>query len=231
MWSQLNNQFKDSRMSKKPFVVLIGTQSSGSSAIAGVAYHIGVWLGDDLGGRYGHNPDNRCGFEDRTFSRWIRWHVPCLSGRLWQPPTLEAQLRQWIKALTREAWDRGQIPGGKYPHFSVLGNMFTQILGDRLRVIDCHRPLADSIASLQRLWPQEANVATIQKRLWDGKKRFLAAVPAEQRLRVKYYDLLKNPLAETQRIATWLGLTPTPEQLDRAVQIVHPEMQHVGKSR
>ena len=211
-----------------PFVILIGTQSSGSSAIAGVTYHVGVWLGDDLGGRYGSDPDNQCGFEDKNFGRALR-HIPVLSDRLRQPRILEAKLRQRINELTREARQRGQIPGAKRIRFSALGDVFMRILGDRLRVIDCHRPLADSIASLQRLNPQKTNTAAVQQWIWDSKQRFLAAVPAEQQLRVEYYNLLKNPLAEAQRIAAWLGLEPTQEQIERAVRIVHPEMQHINK--
>ena len=47
----------------QPFVAVLGTHSSGSSALAGVLYHLGLHLGNSLGGFYGKDPEKVCGFE------------------------------------------------------------------------------------------------------------------------------------------------------------------------
>jgi len=211
------------------FVAIIGTQSSGSSAIAGVAYHVGVWMGHHLGGRYGRDPDNRCGFEDHTIGRLMRRHVPFLQSTYRRRRKLINSLDDRIKQLQREASRRGQsVAGAKYPRLSRLGPVFVKLLGDNLRVIDCDRPLADSIKSLQRKQPRKGNAAAIQNWLWQSKQAFLAMVPASHQLSVPYYGLLENTEGWAVTIADFLGLTPTQDQLRKAVQIVHPDMLHIG---
>jgi hypothetical protein len=212
-----------------PFVAVIGTQSSGSSAIAGVAYHVGVWMGDDLGGRYGKDPDDQCGFEDRALWQLVKEHVKFLDDRILRRRLFLDGLAQRINQLQRQAARRNQIAGMKLPRLSRLGTELIELVGrPNLWVIDCDRPLEDSVKSLQRRQPNRRNAAELQQWLWDGKKTFLAQVPAERKLAVPYYNLLADPEAWARKIAAFLHLTPTDAQVLKAVQIVHPEMQHIG---
>jgi len=209
-------------------VVIVGTQSSGSSAIAGVAYHVGVWMGTDLGGRYGRNPNTRCGFEDRTITRIVQRHVPFMRPRRGSANVLRRSLTHRIRTLQQEAASHGTIAGIKLPRLSFVGDILLDLCGDGLRVIDCDRPLEDSIQSVKRRMPNNKNCERWQTWLWNGKHAFLATVPEDRRLTVEYYATVRDPHTTAERITAFLGLSPTPEQMQRAVAIIHPTMKHVG---
>lgn len=208
------------------FVLVTGTQSSGTSAIAGTLYHIGVWMGDDLGGRYGSDPEGRCGFEDRTFLRLAKAHRSNFSAAYRHPRQLSRQLAARIQSLQHEARQRGQIAGGKSPQ--TLGRAILGVVGDNLWVVDCTRPLADAIRSLLRIKPNRRNVPRLQKWYWECKQEVLAAVPREHIFAAPYYDLLADPRVVVEEMAGWLGLQPTARQYDAAVASVRPKMQHIG---
>jgi len=70
-------------------------------------------------------------------------------------------------------------------------------------------------------WHQSSNGS-------QRKDAFFAAVPEAHRLRVGYYDLLKDSSVEAQKIAAFLELKPSAEQFNKAEKIVHLNMQHVG---
>jgi len=209
------------------FVAIIGTQSSGSSAIAGVAYHVGVWMGNNLGGRYGRNPDNRCGFEDRAIFQLMKKNIQYLKAEPTHPRRLTRGLRKRIHVLQRQANAHGEIAGAKEPRLSRLGDVFHDILGNKLRVIDCDRPLVDAIKSLQRRQPNRHKIAEIQRWLWNGKQEFLSMVPPHHCLTVPYYSVLADPEDWARQIADFLGLAPTTAQIANAVHIVHPQMNHI----
>lgn len=57
------------------FLAIVGLHSSGSSAIAGVCYHLGVHLGNKLSGYYGNKPNKSCGFECRGWRGFASRHV------------------------------------------------------------------------------------------------------------------------------------------------------------
>jgi hypothetical protein len=98
-------------------------------------------------------------------------------------------------------------------------------------VLDCDRPLEDSIASLQRREKKRSSekIEAVQQWLWDGKQQLLAAIPSERKLSVSYKSLLASPVEEVARITTFLGVTPTQAQIDAAIAYVKPVLQHVGK--
>lgn len=211
-----------------PFVVIVGTQSSGSSAIAGVCYHLGLWMGRHLGGRYGNNPERKCGFEDRELTRLVKRHSPFLRP-IRKPRALRSALLSRVSALQQQARSRGTIAGGKLPRLSFFGDLFREFCGPGLKLITCERPLEDAIKSVQRRMPRWRKGPAVQRWLHDQKDRLAASLPAEQVLRVEYYRLLADPRPEAERIAAFLGLTPTEEQYQKAVNSLRQNMRHVGK--
>jgi len=211
-----------------PFLAIVGTQSSGSSAIAGLAYHVGVWMGSRLGGRYGGNPDRRCGFEDRAIYRLTISHCPDLCDQPRMVGDARRKLFARIAELHREAEERGTIAGAKLPRLSCLGDLLVEYCGDGLRVIGCNRPIEDAIRSIQRIRRRSrTDWAKHQRWMLDKKERFLAMIPPDRRLDVAYYDALQDPKREAMRIAEFLGLSPSEAQLEKAIRIVHPKMRHI----
>lgn len=205
-----------------PFVAIIGLHRSGSSAVAGVLHHLGVHLGNQLGG---YEP--RGGFEAVTLAHLCERAYPFPSTERVVPrEQLVRELRSFIHEKRREAHWLNTIAGGKYPHLCAMGGELQEACADprNLRVIHINRPLEDSIASLKArsaketgwLHIAEEQAEAVQRWLWDRKSAFLADV---EHLTVEFDDLLADPTAEVARIVEYLNLAPTGEQ--RAAAIAH----------
>jgi hypothetical protein len=232
--SQRHTSEEERPNKKKPmrFLAIVGLHSSGSSAIAGVCHHLGVHLGNHLIGFYGNNPSKLCGFEAKGLMKICEKAARFPLCKFTMPATiLRAKLQDWIVGRQKEARKRNSLAGGKYPHLCQMGDLLQQICGNGLLVLDCDRPLEDSIASLQRREKKRSSekIEAVQQWLWDGKQQLLAAIPSERKLSVSYKSLLASPVEEVARITTFLGVTPTQAQIDAAIAYVKPELQHVGK--
>lgn len=211
------------------FVAVVGLHSSGSSALAGVLYHLGVHLGNELGGFYGNKPGKDCGYEAKGLAQLCEGAIPFPAVEFkWKKTKVWNQLKKWIDQRRREALKRGTIAGGKYPMLCRMGNQLLNICGPRLRLIHAFRPLEESIASVIRRsgkkFPPE-KLEAHQRWLWEGKEQLLAQVP--DNLAVHYSRLLEAPEEEISRIVEYLGLHPTPEQVAAAVASVKPEKRHI----
>ena len=215
-----------------PFVVIIGNQSSGSSAIAGMAYHLGLYMGTRLGGRYGGNPDKKCGFEDKTIMRLVFRNCKYVRGIIGDKDRIFTALADRIDQLQKEARAKSiAIAGVKLPRLVAFGDMFHEILGDGLHVICCDRPLEDSIKSLHRLRPKlkESRVREIQGWFQENKEHFLSLVHPSQVLHVAYYDVLNDPLTEAGRINRFLPGIANHVQIEKAVKYIRPKLRHFGE--
>ena len=221
-----------------PFVAVVGLHSSGTSALAGVLHHLGVWMGGKLIGYYGNDPDTNCGFETRELQTVVRSviHWPLTSTSL-NHNGIGKRLKPYVAAVKYEAAQNGSaIAGGKHPMLSMMGIGLEQACGDSLIVVDSHRPLEESIASFIRregLRPADRRFSSAQLKfhqewLWEKKQAFLARHP--NHLRVAYGDLLNSTRDEVDRIAGHLKLQPTPEQIEKAIAWVDPSKQHVNLS-
>lgn len=214
----------------RPFVVVLGLHSSGSSALAGVLYHLGVHLGKKLGGHYGNDPSRLCGFEERELAKFCERMIPFPSVQLQGDRSeITAFLRRWVSKRCREAYRVGTIAGGKYPQMCRLGDSLREVVGDYLRVIHINRPLNESILSVQRRSPDKnaQQLAVHQAWLWEGKSRFLAKMPREDVLEVEYSDLLSDPQSTIAQVVKFLDLSSTAEQISKAVDYVDPNCRHV----
>lgn len=219
-----------------PFVAVVGLHSSGSSAIAGVCWHLGVYMGGKLTGFYGNNPNKRCGFEADELQRLCHAAAPFPSAQMPNRPATQTSLEHFIRRIHREATAKGQLAGGKFPTLCQMGDMLQAICGDQLRIIHCDRPLDDSIASLRRRQAQiggrhppkmyDAN----QRWLWEGKQKLLAAIPPERKLDVSYNRLTSHPDEVVEEIRQFLNISSTPEQISKAIASVRPDAQHIGKA-
>jgi hypothetical protein len=211
-----------------PFVAVVGLHSSGSSCLAGVLYHLGLHLGNKLGGYYGANPEESCGFEAAGLFQLCQAAIPFPTVHYAQPrDQIRANLSDWVMSRQREALARGTIAGGKYPNFCRLGDELMTICGDGLLVVHCNRPLEESIVSLVRRSGHRYSpdaLAAHQRWLWEGKQEFLSKVA---HLTVEYDELLKAPDVQVSKLVDFLGIRPDDDQVARALSYVKPEQRHV----
>lgn len=219
----------DTQIALLPFVAILGTHSSGSSLIAGICYHLGVHLGNDLGGYYGKNPqgNGECGYEAKGLAKICEGAIPFPQTRMvWQKHKVYNQLQGWINHRKKEAHKIRTIAGAKYPQLCRMGKQLHNICGEGLLIIDCARPLEKSILSLQRRdrkHPPEA-LRDHQEWLWQGKQEILNSTP---HLSIDYDELLRSPESEIEKIIEYLGISPTKAQIEKALAQVRPEKQHI----
>lgn len=214
----------------RPFVAVIGLHSSGSSAMAGVLHHLGAFLGKNLTGYYGKDPERDCGFEAAKLARICEAAIPFPQCRIMQPlDIITAELRAWARANQGVANSSNTIAAGKYPMLCRLGPQLREAVGGSMKVVHIDRPLEESILSIQRRCPKRdpEQLAAHQRWLWEGKQEFLATLPPEDVLTVSYDRLLSNPREVAEAVAPFAGLKPTAKQIERAVKSVDAGKRHV----
>ena len=204
-----------------PFVIVLGLHRSGSSCMAGILHHLGIYMGKVF---VGCEPDG--GYEARQFARACESLMPFPKCPARHPPAkIFEMLAHSVRNFQRDARQEGTIAGSKYPHFCALGSYFHHLLGPNLKVVHIDRPLEESIASLKRRSgkrhsPQK--LEQLQCYLWDMKQAFLQE-EGLQRVDVNYHDLLQNPAVEVARVASFLGVAASP----KAISYVNPALQHI----
>ena len=220
---------------QSPFVANVGLHSSGSSAVAGVCWHLGTHLGNTLAGYYEVDPKHPAqrGFEAQGLARICERAARFPSTEIHNPQTLHKDLGRWIGERQREANSRKTIAGGKYPHLCRMGEQLQAICGEGLHLIHCDRPLEESIESLKRRVQQGSpkcspiEAERVQRWLYEGKRQFLMDVPAERQISIEYDALLENPEREVLKLSEFLHITPKPEQINAAVNLIRPERRHI----
>jgi hypothetical protein len=216
--------------SKLPnFVAVLGLHSSGSSCLAGVLHHLGLHMGNKLGGYYGSDPERNCGFEAVGLTQICESAIPFPKTVRPQPElAVGKQLKDWIQQRRQEAKQRGTLAGGKYPQLCQLGPELVDACGSDLRLIVTDRPINESIQSMYKRFGSRfthEQIATHQEWLQQGKEELLAQnIP---HLRILYHELLRNPSREVIRICEFLNLQAQPAQVRKATNWVKPELRHI----
>lgn len=184
-------------------VAVLGTYSSGSSAVAGVLHHLGVVMGKQL-------------FSNHFEAAWMAEQL----RRWWSEPDLEekatstariAIFRQWLHDMQR---DSGTAVGLKHPLLALCCDDLVEAWGRETKFIWSHRALGESIVSLERRawWPGKEQA--IQSRLYSAAETFFSNRP---HLTIDFSDLKTHPTREIDRIIAHLQLSPTDAQRQTAV--------------
>jgi GR25 family glycosyltransferase involved in LPS biosynthesis len=203
------------------FVVVLGLHRSGSSCISMMLNKLGVYMGEPLIGY-----EKRGGGEAKPLAQICEGAAPFPSAQInIDPKILEQKLYDWINGQRIKAAYGRTISGGKYPHLCAMQQPLTTILGDKLRVIHCDRPLEDSIDSLKRrsrssqgwLNASEEQCENVQKWLWEEKNKFLSSMSNDHVLHIKYSDLFADAQGVVTNMIKFLGINPSQEQIDNAI--------------
>jgi len=186
---------------------VLGLFRSGSTAVAGVLHRLGVQMGEPFWRDYYESES--IGLELRTW-----WNEPFLEETVPQSQRIEA-LKRWVEEQER----RGEPVGLKHPLLSLCGEDLQAAWGSSTRFIWSCRALEDSVRSLEnkKWWP---NARFVQERLWAAVTRFCAG---QDHLRIEFAELINDSRREVHRIAEYLNLHPSEQQVKQAIRFVKPK--------
>jgi hypothetical protein len=205
------------------FVAVIGLHRSGSSCVAMMLHKLGVSMGDKLGG---YESKNGGGGEAAGLAGICERAARFPSTEIKNRARADRELAVWVKRRMKKS----RIAGGKYPHLCAMGPTLAATCGSSLRIINCDRPLEDSIDSLKRrsrkcsgwLSISDEESERVQHWLWKEKEAFLSQ---HEHHSVKYADLLADPESVVDGLIAYLEIRPTAEQRMAAIQHVkRPEV-------
>lgn len=203
----------------RPFVAVLGLHRSGSSATAMMLHKLGVSMGDRLSG---YEAVHGGGGEAVGLARICESAARFPAVGIRNKDAISARLREWI----RGRWRRGpQFVGGKYPHLCAMGDILAGICKSRLMVVNCDRPLEDSIESLKRrsrsargwLAASDEQCESVQSWLWKEKHAFIESLPEDRVLNVNYDELRANPEKVADDMAAFVGIQPDEDEREAAI--------------
>jgi hypothetical protein len=202
--------------SAEPIIVVLGPWCGGTSAVAGVLHHLGVFMGANFVWAY-RGPHET----------WEDSHLSKLCVRAFTEPGAQLQmdarsfvanLRSWADSHRGAARVEGRRAGVKHPLLCVAMDFVREACGPVVPVV-VDRPVANVIASLNRLgwWKDEQERAEATAHLIAARDQALAGTTA---VRVDFEELRAAPADVIRRLADELGLSVTEAQLQAAAQSV-----------
>jgi len=203
----------------EPMIVVLGPRCGGTSAVAGVLHHLGVYMGNEFS------------LAVRELNEsWEDLGLHQLCSRAFSEPgdqlqmdasSFQAKLRSWADVHRRAARMAGRRPGAKDPCLCLAVDFIREAWGPIVPVV-VDRPFADVVASLNRLgWlPDEHERAESTTRLIAARDRALAGAAT---VRVDFEELRATPAVVTRRLADELGIEVTDVQIEAAAgSVVKP---------
>ncbi len=201
--------------SAEPIIVVLGPRCGGTSAVAGVLHHLGVYMGTEFSLAYRELNET---WEDSGLRQ--------LCSRAFEPSDLlqigagvfEAKLRSWADHHRRAARVAGRPPGAKDPCLCLAVDFIREAWGPIVPVV-VDRPFAKVVSSLNRIgWlPDEHARAESTAHLIAARDQALAGAAT---VRVDFEELRAAPADVIRRLADELGLKVTAAQLEAAAQSV-----------
>jgi len=206
----------------EPIIVVLGPWCGGTSAVAGVLHHLGVFMGTefDLVIREPHET-----WEDYHLTLLCRRAFGAFNGPGGQlqmdAGSFRTKLRSWADDHRRAAGAAGRRPGAKNPLLCLAVDLIGDAWGPVVPVV-VDRPSANVVASLNRLgWlkdEQERCESTV--RLIEARDR---ALDGATTVRVDFEALRATPDIVIRRLADDLRLEVTETQVQAATDsIVRP---------
>lgn len=215
-------------ISSEPFYAVVGCHSSGSSALAGILYHLGIHLGNVLTGAHGQPPIR--GGEALDLQQLFEQAAPVPAVDFRLPESLIAKrLKTFVNKRRLEAKQKGTFAAGKYPQLGATGNLLPDMLGDNLKLIVCNREFEQSVASLHQRFPKqsEEDIRRHQKWIDSGIGLMKSCVSEDRQISVDYDDMLSCPGKTVERLIAFIGLEPDANQIQKAINYIKPELRHV----
>jgi hypothetical protein len=216
-----------------PFFAVLGPHRSGTSCVAMVMHHLGVHMGNQLGGYETTGGGEAMGLA-RLCEKAMRF--PALDPTIGDPQLVK-QLKAWIVTRKAEAIRDRTVAGGKYPHLCRFANHLYEALGNSLRIIAVDRPIEASIRSLQDRskrhpgqWFAAGDEACdkIQRSLLEHREAFIQEHPEVPVHRIDFANLTEDPATVVNELVKFLGIEPTAEEIESAIAHVNPQLRKFG---
>jgi tetratricopeptide (TPR) repeat protein len=200
----------------EPIIVVLGPWCGGTSAVAGVLHHLGVFMGTQYDWNYRELHET---WEDSDLSTLCRRAFSEPGAQLQMDPrSLVANLRSWADSHRGAARAAGRRPGVKHPLLCVAMDFMREACGPVVPVV-VDRPVSNVIASLNRLgwWQDEKERAESTAHLIAARDQALGGAAT---VRVDFEELRATPADVIRRLVDELGLEVTEAQLKAAADSV-----------
>ena len=224
-------------MSTQTAVICASAGRSGTSATAGVLYHLGLPMGSRV---FANAPSNPKGFFVDHDLRDINFiAVPDPNN----PPSFEeAELRANELRPQYEAWADKRIGepllfwGANCVLNAFTGRVVIDVLrgrGVKVKLVQTYRPLQHMAASLsERDGTSMADATTLQQLFLDADAqiRDYAAMLCLPFFRMDFNDLISDTREQVQDIAYFVfsGRMPHESFIDQATLFIDPSLKHHG---
>jgi hypothetical protein len=204
-------------------IVVLGGHRCGTSAVAGVLHHLGVFMGHRF---IGPTPFNERGhFEDVAF---VALHKRIVGG--WKRPCVDFEpVRKAYVKLIRSREKQHKLWGFKDPRTVYAFPYFLRSVRAQVKVINVHRSLAASARSMAHRKKKGSTINVNYKQALGIARQYRDARWVAMhycfdgpRLRVQYEELVHDPAGQVKRIAGFLGVIPD----QRAINFVSPGLKH-----
>jgi len=210
-----NNYGKAIDTTVKPLIVVLGLHCSLSSALAMAMEELGIFMGKKTKGG-----------ESQALALVLEGLYRFPSTRSSRTPCETNTILN--KVITQHIKQSGDKPVGvKYPTLCAL---MENIDHNNLIIVDIARPLEDSIRSLvYRSTPENpthpncsSEKATNVQMFLHTKKRVFLKRSRYPYIRIGAETLVRKTEATLTRLCDFLGISPTKEQMDRAISVIDP---------
>jgi hypothetical protein len=234
-WEQTRffNDAKNADHSDTPFFAVLGPHRSGTSCVAMVMHHLGVHMGNQLGGYEATGGGEAVGLA-QLCERAMRFPAadPTISDE-----QLTQQLKSWIVGRKAEAHRDKTVAGAKYPHLCRFVEHLYAALGKSLRIISVERDINASIESLQNRsakhrgqWfaADDESCSRLQHSLREHRNRFIQSHPEVPVFRIEFAELVTYPEEVVRNLVDFLGIQPSDDEITSAIAHVNPELRKFG---
>lgn len=193
-------------------IIVVGPGRCGTSAVAGVLHHLGIFMGKELVPAHSTNPYGH--WEDAEF---VRLNDDFAMKR----KIGEEEWRAGIAQLIEERRSQNVPWGWKDPRTSQLLPQYLHIVGDA-KFIRCRRRAADIESSILKAydgWTWEQAIQLRQGRE-DALDRDLRGRTV---LEIQYNRLKREREAVVRDLAEYAGIAATDEMLRSAAEFIRPD--------
>lgn len=231
-----NKKLENNSRSKKT-VVILGNAKGGTSVVAGILHILGIDIGKKFVEADTFNPKGY--FEDYDFvnltdaifeaAKTNYWDFPSREKLLGQKDNFDSQIRQLIKKKEKNK----RIWGWKDPWINILIELFLPYLTQPYFIVIFRNPLATAKSAVtftkrkqHEFWVKHPITLFHALKLANFYDRiileFFEKYPKPPRLFIAFEDIIEHPIRETKKIARFLGITLTKQQIDRILNFVIP---------
>ncbi len=227
------NDAKNADHSDAPFFAVLGPHRSGTSCVAMVMHHLGVHMGNELGGY-----ESTGGGEAKGLSKLCEhaMRFPATDPTMLDDE-LARQLKAWIIPRKAEAKRDHTVAGGKYPHLCRFTNHLHAALGGSLRIVAVDRDIEASIRSLQDRSRKHAGkwysgtdeqCESLQRSLMKHREQFIDAHSEIPVHRIDFAELTSDPVAAIEQLIKFVCIEPTRDEIENAIAHVNPKLRKFG---